>query len=175
MKSVFKSVIAIMLAAALLFAFAACNKGGSGSKQNEGSTTPDTSATVNPPKTATPTLRPDVVSITYTIDATAAYSSGKLSIDVMKELVGKGLLVNKALVTVPKDTVVSSTFGVFSIYGVEAKLNSERDVTIQGISNGDCGENSRWILKINDIEVEGAFDSVTLKSGDVVVWVYVIG
>ena len=176
MKSVFKSVIAIMLAAAMLLAFAACNK--SGNKQNTDSTTAapqNSNAPSEVVRTAAPTLRPDVASITYTIDATAAYSSGKLSNDIMKELVGTGLLVNKAVVTLPKDSNITSTFNVFKVYGVETVVENGQINSIQGVENGACGENSRWVLKINGSEVTQALDSVTLNSGDEIIWIYVIG
>ena len=175
MKSFFKSAIAIMLAAALMLSFAAFNKGGN--KHNEGGNNSG-NPTAAPGKTNAPasTLSPNVAVVTFTVDATAAYSSGKLSSDVMSKLANNGLLIKKAGVTFPKDSPVSAPFDVFnSIYGVEAKIVSEREVTFQGIANGDCGENSRWVLKINGNEVTGSYEDATVSNGDEVIWLYVIG
>ena len=175
MRSYLKPVIAIMLAAALLLSFAACNKGGS--KHNEGGNN-SSSPTAAPAKTNAPasTLSPNVAVVTFTVDATAASSSGKLSADVMSKLSNNGLLIKKAGVTFPKDSPVSAPFDVFnSVYGVEAKLVSESEVTFQGIANGDCGESSRWVLKINGSEVTGSYDKTTVSNGDEVIWLYVIG
>lgn len=175
MKSFFKSAIAIMLAAALMLSFAACNKGGN--KHNEGGNNSG-NPTAAPGKTNAPasTLSPDVAGVTFTIDATAAYSSGKLSADVMSKLTNNGLLIRRAGVTLPKDSPVTTPFSMFkNTHNVEAKLVSEREVTFQGIANGDCGENSRWVLKINGIEVTGSFETATVSNGDEVIWLYVIG
>lgn len=174
MKSIFKSLFALVLISALLVAFAACNNGEN--KQNEHSE--GNKPTPTPYKTSAPaaTLSPDVAVVTFTVDATAAYASGKLSADVMGKLANNGLLINKAGVTFPKDSPVSAPFGVFnSMYGVDAKLVSANEVTFQGISNGDCGENSRWVLKINGNEVTESFDAATVSNGDQVIWLYVIG
>ena len=175
MKSVFKSVVAIMLAAALLLAFTACNKGGE-SKQKEGNeTNAPTSAPVNPPRTATPTLSPDIAAVTYTIDATAAYASGMLPADIMGKLSNNGLLVKKAGVTLPKNSAVSTPFEMFNnVYNIDYKFDPANGVSFQGITNGSCGENSRWVLKINDNEVTGSFDNVTVNNGDEVLWIFVI-
>ena len=109
MRSYLKPVIAIMLAAALLLSFAACNKGGS--KHNEGGNN-SSSPTAAPAKTNAPasTLSPNVAVVTF-----------------------------------------------------------------KGIANGDCGESSRWVLKINGSEVTGSYDKTTVSNGDEVIWLYVIG
>ena len=173
MKSFFKSIVALMLVSALLVSFAACNKGGS--KQNEGNNSNNTSAPVNS-KAPVSTLSPNVAVVTFTVDATAAYSSGKLSDDVMAKITNNGLLIKKAGVTFPKDSPISAPFSVFnSIYSVDAKIVSENEVSFQGISNGDCGENSRWVLKINGNEITESYENVTISNGDEVIWLYVIG
>lgn len=182
MKSVFKSVIALMLAAAMLFAFAACSSGNE--NPNKGNTPNDSSTPINPPNgSSTPvnppaTLDPGAASVSYTIDAKAAYESGMLTSEVSEVLKETGGLIrNKANVTLPKESkTMSYTFRVLEVGGTKFEIADNKVIAIQGVKDGDCGANSRWVLKINDVEVNNAnLDALVLNSGDVVVWLYVIG
>lgn len=184
MRSVFKSIIIIMLAAALLIAFTACGK--SNDKQSpadsaspNGSVTREPLAPANndptPAKTAAP-LDPDASALSYTIDARAAVSSGKLDSSVASGLINGGLIMNNASITLPKDSkTMASTFRVLDVAGIKFEMVDNKVIAIQGVQNGACGENSHWVLKINDAEVNENADAITLNNGDSVVWIYVIG
>ena len=58
------------------------------------------------------TLSPDVAVVTFTVDATAAYASGKLSADVMGKLANNGL------------AALSEHYGSYAFYEVDVWLKS---------------------------------------------------
>ena len=191
MKSVFKSVSVVLFAAAMLFSSVACSISEKTPNNDKNSTPSDSPASVNPPvgqsespsaptppPTSSSTLVPDAALISYSIDARAAYDSGMLSSEVSAALAEtRGLLRNKASVTLPKDAkTMASTFRAFEVGGTDFEVADNKVIAIQGVKDGDCGPNSRWVLKINDVEVANAnLDTVALNSGDVILWVYVIG
>lgn len=179
MKTVFKSILAIMLAALMLASFAACNRGGNNSGDKGGTPTlaptGSDSYTAAPVKTPAPTMRPDVSAITYTIDATAAVSSGRLSGEVLGKLENNGMLLNKAKVTMLNDQKLSATFKLFKTRGIEIETENDRIVSVQGLANGDCGEGSRWVIKHNGQQTDVAVDDIAFGNGDSIEIVYILG
>lgn len=106
--------------------------------------------------------------ITFTIDARDAYKSGKLPESVKTKLEKtEGLILNSAKLSIRKELKLEGAFRTIkALIGGEFEVNDGSLDSITGISNGCCGENSRWILKRAGEAVDGHIASVELNDGD---------
>lgn len=165
-----RSLIAVLLAIAAVFAFSAC-------KSNE----IDPSGTVDiggkapsiPVQTADAS---QLVRVSLTIDATRAYNSAVLPQNIKDVLQNDGMLIKNATLTVAKGTAVSGIFELLRVYDI-AVVSEQGPVgtfvtSIQGLENGACGASSGWLFRINGEFPSEGVDSVELHDGDVVEWVF---
>ncbi len=173
MKTIGRSLFICLIAAAMLLSFAACSGGGNKQNPNPDSKASNAPASNIPVKTPAATLRPGVSAVTYTIDATAAYASGKVSAGVMSSLGNNGMLLNKGLVTMQQSQPLSAPFRLFKAQGVDIVVENGAIKSIQGLENGACGEGSRWIVKINGQQNDSNVDTVSISSGDTIEIVYI--
>ena len=176
MNNTLKRVLSVAAALILLVSVFACSKSdpaNNGSEQNKDYTP---GPVIDPDATAVATVGPavidNVVKVTFTVDARAAYGSGELPEEVKAQLVGEGLLMNNAQITLPRGSKLTSTFRVLDISGIPVVYENGLVTCLKGVANGSCGENSRWILKINGEIVEGNLEGIELSNGDEILFLY---
>ena len=150
-----RRLFAAILAAAMLLAFAACKKSGP-----EG-------ATAAPEKTAPP--QPDTY--TLSVDARNAYVHPDLPEEVRSALTGEGLLLKAASVNLQQNSSVLNAFDLLGkMYGINAETDPETGavVSINGVANGSCGEQSYWVILVNGEPVDTTLAELTAKNGDAI-------
>lgn len=176
MNKTFKRIIAFMAALLVMASMYACTKPNTvepGTNDQKNSTP---GPVIDPSATSAPTIDPavleNVVKVTFTVDARAAYECSDLPAEVKAQLVGNGLLMNNAQITLPKGSKLISTFRVLDISGIPIVFENGLVTSLKGVANGSCGENSCWLLKINGEVVEGNIEEIVLNNGDEIVFVY---
>ena len=176
MKRYARHFIAALIAAAMLVSFSACAKTPENGGGRNISAEPVTSGSILTPR---PDFVDTSVHISITIDARNAYVDPNLPAEVKAQLIGEGLLMKDAQISMPKSAcTISGTFRVLQVSGLPV-IAEESDggsfiTSISGVANGQCGEESRWLILING---EICSDSVTekqLSDGDTVLFIYTV-
>ncbi len=167
MKNGTRKLIAAILAVMMLLALVSCAKkqeeaGGDKSGTNASSTTNTT------PK-----------HYSLTVNACNAYVHPDLSRAVRAAISNNGMLLNAAPVNLQNgqdETYLKNSFPLLEskMFDISIRLDSAtgRIVEINGIANGALGDDSYWMLIINNEPVETSVEEITVKDGDVVVIVY---
>lgn len=173
---IMRSLIAVLLAIAAVFAFSACKSNEidpSGTVDIGGNDATGGKAPSIPVQTADAS---QLVRVSLTIDATRAYNSAVLPQNIKDVLQNDGMLIKNATLTVAKGTAVSGIFELLRVYDI-AVVSEQGPVgtfvtSIQGLENGTCGASSGWLFRINGEFPSEGVDSVELHDGDVVEWVF---
>lgn len=172
MNARINKLIALIAAAAVFFAFAACSGGVSKQIATAAPSSSPVSGTAKPAETGTHITTDNCI---LRIDARNAYAHPALSEKVRASLTNKGLLVASSELNVQTNGFNEFTLRVLaSTMNVNIEMDPEtgRITGINGVNNGFCGEGSYWVVLVNDQPVETALDQIEFKVGDNIVFVF---
>lgn len=154
-----KKFVSLFLSLALLLAFCGC--------------------TSKSPDTTDNTDNANNISIKFVIDASTAYNNEAIDPDLKSKLPNDGLIYSSEKLTVSEGCSVGSALTlVCKVHSIA--LNSENGAYglfvkgICGIENGEFGDASYWLLRVNGEFPEVGADSVILNDGDLVEWIYTV-
>lgn len=176
MKNTLKRIAAVVICVIMLVCCIGCGR----KKPDDNRPNP-----TNPGSTVITTKDPNATEYTpegmytclVTIDASTAFNNSGLDEAIRNELRNEGMLLNKVkMASAAKQSVTEIFTSACSLSNIVLDIETGEFGSffkgIGGLYNGDCGENSYWLLKINGEFSDVGADSITVNDGDEIVWIY---
>lgn len=176
MKHNLKRLTAVIICVIMLVVCFGCNTTSPGDSPNP--TNPGGSTTiVTKDPNATEYIPEGMYSCLVTIDASTAFNNPGLDDAIRNELRNNGMILNKVKMASAATQSVTEIFTVAcSLSNIVVDIESGDFGSfikgIGGLYNGDCGESSYWLLRINGEYPDVGADSITVNDGDEIVWIY---
>lgn len=161
------SLIIALIAAAALLATLACSTAPSSSTKN-----PNGIPSLPPGVTSVP-----AVGLEMTIDASSVLKLENVDQAILDLIHSDGMMLNSSKLSTPEGSTVSDVLkNTCRLLGISLNVeNGEYGSFVKGIggiSNGDFGTDSFWLLKVNGKFSDVGGDFVEIKEGDIIEWVY---
>lgn len=129
-----------------------------------------------------PTLQPGVTAVPsvwleITVNASSILKLENVDNSILEAINSDGLIVNASKLSIPKGSTVSDVLrNVCRLLGLSLNAEAGEYGTfvkgIGGISNGDFGTDSFWLLKVNGEFADVGGDYIEVNDGDSIEWVY---